>query len=130
MGFPSPAQDYVEGRLTLATLSRLNPNSTYLVRSASDYPAAGIKTGSILAVDRSIDPKHGHLIIAEIGGEFVIRRLLLKPFPALQELAGAQTAHPLNNCPDVFNEEDSPVWGVVAYALTDVSGVGFSREVA
>jgi len=49
----------------------------------------------------------------------VIRRLLLKSSLALQQLNGDGTVTPL------AADQELPVWGVVAYALTDLAGLGF-----
>lgn len=121
MAFQSPAQNYNEQRLNLGDLVYLSPHSTYLLRSASDYPDVGIVKGTLLAVDRGLTPQHGHVIIANVEDELVIRRLLLVPSPALQELNGDGTLLPL--APDT----ELPVWGVVAYAVTDLAGLGFNN---
>jgi len=120
MAFQSPAQNYTETRLNLGDLVHLSPYSTYLMRSESDCAGAGIVKGSVLAVDRALIPAHRQLIVAEIDGELTLRRLLLEPVPALQALDEDETVTLL----DV--NQSLPVWGVVAYALTDVAGVGFN----
>jgi DNA polymerase V len=102
MAFQSPAQNYTETRLNLGDLVYLSPYSTYLMRSESDCPGAGIVKGSVLAIDRALT------------------RLLLNPVPALQALDADETVTLL----DV--SQALPVWGVVAYALTDVAGIGFN----
>ncbi|WP_235334834.1 MULTISPECIES: hypothetical protein [Pantoea] len=76
--------------------------------------------GSVLAIDRALTPVHRQLIVAEVDGELTLRRLLLNPVPALQALDEDETVTVL----DV--NQTLPVWGVVAYALTDVAGVGFN----
>ncbi len=120
MAFQSPASGYAEQRLSLGDLVYLSPHSTYLFRSASDYPDVGIVKGSLLAIDRGLTPQHGHIIIAVENDELVMRRLLLKPSPALQELNGDGVLTPL------ATDQDLPVWGVVAYAVTDLAGLGFN----
>lgn len=121
MAFQSPAAGYAEHRINLGDLVTLSPHSTYFLRSGSDYPDAGIVTGSLLAVDRGLIPKDRQIVIAEVDNELVIRRLLLTPAPALQELSGV--------CPITqLGGGDLPIWGVVAYSLTDLAGLGF-REI-
>ncbi len=120
MAFQSPALGYAEQRLSLGDLVYLSPHSTYLFRSASDYPDVGIVKGSLLAIDRGLTPQHGNIIIAVENDELVMRRLLLKPSPALQELNGDGVLKPL------ATDQDLPVWGVVAYAVTDLAGLGFN----
>ena len=120
MAFQSPAQNYTETRLNLGDLVYLSPYSTYLMRSDSSFPDAGIVKGSVLAIDRALVPAHGQLIVAEFDGELTLRRLLLDPVPALQAPDADETITLL----DV--SQGLPVWGVVAYALTDVAGLGFT----
>ncbi|WP_182057945.1 peptidase [Pantoea sp. ME81] len=120
MAFQSPAQNYTETRLNLGDLVSLSAYSTYLMRSDCDIPDAGIVKGSVLAIDRALTPAHGQLIVAEVEGELTLRRLLLNPVPALQAPDADETVTLI----DV--SQPLPVWGVVAYALTDVAGLGFS----
>lgn len=120
MAFQNPAQNFAEQRLSLGDLVTLSPHSTFLVRSDSQYPSVGIMRGSVLAIDRALTPQHRHIIVAELDGELVLRRLLLNPIPALQELQDDETITLLNESLEL------PVWGVVAYALTDIAGLGFN----
>jgi len=124
MAFQNPAQNYAEERLNLGDLVHLSPYSTFLVRSGSECPDAGIIKGSILAVDRALTPQHGQIIVAEIDGELVLKRLLLNPVPALQALSGD------NKLSFIDASAELPVWGVVAYALTDIAGLGFISRVS
>lgn len=79
-GFPSPAQDYVENRLDLNELCVPHPSATYLVKAQGDSMLeAGIHPGDILIVDRSIQARHGHVVIAELCGELTVKRLELRP---------------------------------------------------
>ncbi|MFR0653842.1 peptidase [Pantoea sp. SIMBA_079] len=90
------------------------------MRSDTACPEAGIIKGSVLAVDRALTPRHGQIIVAEYEGELVLHRLLLKPVPALQslEMPGAVVL--------LDENQPLPVWGVVAYALNDIAGQGFT----
>ena len=79
-GFPSPAQDYVERSLDLNELCIKHSAATYLVQAQGDSMLdAGIHPGDILVVDRSIQPTHGHIVIAELYGELTVKRLELRP---------------------------------------------------
>lgn len=101
--------------------------SHYLLIPRSLYVATAVilkqefRQGSVLAIDRAITPQHRHIIVTEIEGELVLRRLLINPVPALQELRGDETITLLDE------SQELPVWGVVAYALTDVAGLGFNH---
>lgn len=86
MVFQNPARNYAELRLNLGDLVTLSPHSTFLVRSDSSYPEAEIMQGSVLSIDRAITPQYQRIIVAEVEGELVLRRLIINPVPVLQEL--------------------------------------------
>ena len=75
-GFPSPATDYVEASLDLGELLIRHPAATYLVRAEGDsMVGAGIFSGDILIVDRSLEPRVGDVVIAAIDGELTVKAL-------------------------------------------------------
>jgi len=75
-GFPSPADDYIDNKLDLNEFLIKNPSATFFVRVTGDSMVnAGIYSGDILVVDRSIEAKNGHVIIAVIDGELLVKRL-------------------------------------------------------
>ena len=86
MTFQNPVHNFTGQRLNLRDLVTLSPHSTFLVRSDSNYPKAGIMQGSVLAIDRALTPQHRHIIAPEDNGTLVLRSLLINPVPALQEL--------------------------------------------
>ncbi|MEN4541344.1 peptidase [Pantoea agglomerans] len=120
MAFQSPAANFTEQRLDFTSLVNLSSHSSYVFKSASDYPDIGILKGSLLAVDRAIPFKHDQIVIANVGEDLVLRRLLLTPIAALQELDGPKKITPM------LSNQDVPVWGVIAYVLTDMAGSGFN----
>lgn len=75
-GFPSPADEYLGDLLDLNEYMIKRKASTYFVNVEGDSMiGAGIFDGDIVIVDRSIKPKHGHIVIAVINNEFTIKRL-------------------------------------------------------
>lgn len=79
-GFPSPAQDYIEQALDLNELMIARPAATYYVRVSGDSMIeAGILDQDLLVVDRSITPKHGDTVVAELEGAFTVKVLAMKP---------------------------------------------------
>ncbi|WP_159355123.1 LexA family protein [Methylovorus glucosotrophus] len=75
-GFPSPAADHVEDRLSADDYLVVNPTATYFVRVKGDSMIdAGIFDGDVLVVDRSITPSLGHVVLAEVDGEFTVKYL-------------------------------------------------------
>jgi DNA polymerase V len=78
-GFPSPADDYVEGKLDLNAHLIKHPTATFFVRAAGESMiGAGIHPGDILVVDRSLEPGHGKIVIALVEGQLTVKRLFKK----------------------------------------------------
>jgi DNA polymerase V len=90
-GFPSPADDYIEGKLDLNRHLIKHPAATFFVRVTGDSMiGAGIHSGDLLVVDRSLDAVDGHVIVAALDGELTVKRLfkrggLLRLLPANSE---------------------------------------------
>ena len=75
-GFPSPADDHMEGELDLNKYLIKHPTATFFVRAAGESMiGAGIHPGDILVVDRSEEAKHGKIVIAAIDGQLTVKRL-------------------------------------------------------
>jgi len=75
-GFPSPAEDYVEGRIDLNRDLIKHPLSTFYVRVSGDsMVGAGIMPGALLVVDRVVEALGGHIVVARIGDELCVKRL-------------------------------------------------------
>lgn len=86
-GFPSPAQDYVETELDLNEYCIQRRSSTYFVRALGDSMTdIGLCSGDLMIVDKAEKAEHGDIVIAEVDGEFTVKRLLLTPRPALQPM--------------------------------------------
>lgn len=79
-GFPSPATDYCERKLDLNELCIKRPAATYFVRAQGDSMIdAGIFSGDVIVVDRSIEASHGDIVIASFNGELMVKRLETSP---------------------------------------------------
>ncbi|MFC1607089.1 LexA family protein [Candidatus Latescibacterota bacterium] len=75
-GFPSPADDYIDGKLDLNSHLIKHPAATYFVRAAGESMiGAGIHHDDILIVDRSIEPGNGSVVIAALEGDLTVKRL-------------------------------------------------------
>lgn len=86
-GFPSPASDYAERDLDLNEYCIRHPAATFFVRAIGDSMTdIGLHSGDLMVVDKSETPRHGDIVIAEIDGEFTVKRLLLTPKPALEAM--------------------------------------------
>lgn len=112
-GFPSPADDYIEKQLDLNELVVQHPISTFFVRVEGDSMRdAGILSGDILVVDRSLEPSNGKIVVAIIDGEFTVKRIQITPkgISLVPENVSFDTI-------EVSPEADFQVWGVVTYVI-------------
>lgn len=112
-GFPSPAEDYLDKTIDLNELLIAHPAATFFVRVSGDSMRdAGISSGDVLVVDRSISANDGSIIIAILNGEFTVKRLVKKGEKIL--LAPENPAYPMM---EIREESDFQVWGVVTYVI-------------
>lgn len=74
-GFAAAADDYMERGIDLNEQLILNKPATFFFRMNGDaMNGAGINTGDVLIVDRSIKASNGKIIIASVNGDLVVRR--------------------------------------------------------
>lgn len=113
-GFPSPAADYVEETLDLNELMVRNPPATFFVRVRGESMVdARVFEGDVLSVDRSIDARPGHIVVASYSGDLYVKRL--------SRLSGGRLALVSENAvlkdqyPILYLDqaEDCTLWGVV-----------------
>jgi DNA polymerase V len=115
-GFPSPADDYLEGKLDLNDLLVRNPTATFFVRVTGDSMIdSGIFSGDILVVDRSLEPKSGSIVIAVIDAELTVKRLH-KQKNKVFLLPENQNYKPI----EITREMSFEVWGVVSTVIHSV----------
>lgn len=111
-GFPSPAQDYVEQTIDLNQICIEHPAATFYVRaSGHSMVNAGINDGDLLIVDRAIKASHGAIVLACLDGEFTVKRLQERPFPAL--LPANPDFPPIT----LLEGQELEIFGVVTFVL-------------
>lgn len=115
-GFPSPADDYVQQRLSLDEHLIRHRESTFFMRVTGDsMRGLGIFDGDLLVVDRSVPAAHGCVVIAVVDGEFTVKQLLHTPAGKV-----LRAAHPDYADMPLRPEQDFAVWGVVQWNVHKV----------
>lgn len=75
-GFPSPADDFAVNRHDLNELLITHPLATFFWQvSGQSMREAGIDDGDILVVNRALTPVHGHIVVAQVDGDFTVKKL-------------------------------------------------------
>ena len=112
-GFPSPAEDHMHSKIDLNNLLIENPSATYYVRVNGDSMlGAGILSGDLLIVDRSIEVTNNCIVVAHLDGEFTVKRIKkIKKKIFLQ--AENNNYKPI----EITKEMDFELFGVVAHAI-------------
>ena len=78
-GFPSPADDFKELRISIDKEVVKNETATFYARvSGESMQGAGLDDGDLLVIDRSLEPEDNKIAICFIDGEFTVKRLKLK----------------------------------------------------
>ena len=115
-GFPSPAEDHLDLDLDLNSYLIQHPSATFCVRVEGDsMVGAGIQSGDVILIDRSLTPQKGNIVLAVLDGEFTVKRVdvqddklfLIPENPRLQPI-------------EVGEESNFQVWGVVTFVIHKV----------
>ena len=111
-GFPSPAEDWIEGRLDLNRHLIRHPASTFYIRVVGDSMSERIKDGDILVVDRACEVVEGDIAIIRVGDDFTVKKIGFQDGKLLL-IPENETYEPI-----VITEEmDFEVWGKVLWSI-------------
>lgn len=112
-GFPSPAADHTRKRLDLNELLIRNKEATFIFRVKGDsMNGIGIYEGDVLLVDRSIEAKHGNIVLAVLNDDYTVKRLHCRG--GVVKLIAENPLYP----PTVVKDgEELVIWGVVTCNL-------------
>ena len=112
-GFPSPAEDLGAQRIDLTQVLITHPQATFMLRAQGhSMVEAGIFDGDILVVNRALVPRHRHIVIAVVDGDFTVKRLY--------QLNGRIKLQAANlTFPDIAPRDGQllEVWGVVTASI-------------
>ena len=112
-GFPSPADDYLEGALDLNEHLVREPAATFFVRARGDsMVGAGIHDGDLLVVDRSEEARNDSVVIASINGELTVKRYVRRDGQVWLD-----PEHPASQAILLNEEDDVRTWGVVTNVI-------------
>ncbi len=112
-GFPSPADDFLEGSLDLNRLVIKHPEATFFARVEGDSMSGeGIAEGDILVVDKAAEPYDGCLAVAFVDGEFTLKRVRYEADRIL-----LVPSNPKYRTIEISRDEDFSVWGVVRWII-------------
>ena len=115
-GFPSPAEDFKEIRISLDKELVKNKEATFYARVSGDsMVGAGLDDGDLLVVDRVLNPENGKIAVCFIDGEFTVKRIK-KEKNKLYLMPENKKYKPI----EVTEENELIIWGVVQYVIKKV----------
>lgn len=117
-GFPSPGDDYIDGKLDLNEHLIKHPSATFFMKVQGDSMIdAGISDGDLLIVDRALEATDNSIVVALIDGEFMVKRIRIKN--GIYYLVPENSHyHPI----EVKQCMNFQVWGVVIYVIHKAKG--------
>ena len=115
-GFPSPAADFDETRISLDKALVKNPHTTFYAKAnGQSMKGAGIDDGDIMVIDRSIEPRNNKIAVCLIDGEFTVKRIK-KTKEELLLMPENNDFQPIK----VTEENQFVIWGIITYVIKNV----------
>tara|TARA_Y100000739_G_C20388036_1_gene364297 strand:- start:202 stop:633 length:432 start_codon:yes stop_codon:yes gene_type:complete len=115
-GFPSPADDFKEIRISLDKELVKNSESTFYARVSGDSMIeAGLDDGDLIVIDRSLDPENGKIAVCFIDGEFTVKTIK-KEENKIFLIPQNKIYKPI----EVEEGNELIIWGIVNYVIKKV----------
>ncbi|WP_435260798.1 LexA family protein [Tenacibaculum sp. nBUS_03] len=115
-GFPSPADDFKETRISLDEELIKNKEATFFARvSGQSMIGAGLDDNDLLVIDRSIEPANNKIAVCFLDGEFTVKRLRVEGGNVW--LQPENTDYPVIK---ITEENNFVIWGIVTSVIKKV----------
>ncbi len=115
-GFPSPAEDFKQQRISLDKELIKNKEATFFARvSGQSMIGAGLDDSDLLVIDRSLEPQHNKIAVCFLDGEFTVKRLKVK-----HDDIWLQPENPEYEPIKITKENDFVIWGIVTTVIKKV----------
>lgn len=112
-GFPSPAADFDETRISIDQIVVKHKEATFYAKAnGNSMIGAGIDDGDILVIDRSLEPRDGKIAVCFIDGEFTVKRIKVES-DCVYLMAENSKYQPIK----VTEENELIIWGIVTYVV-------------
>lgn len=115
-GFPSPADDFKEQRISLDKELIKNKEATFFARvSGESMIGASLDDNDLLVIDRSLEPEHNRIAVCFLDGEFTVKRLRVEG-----DSVWLQPENPKYEAIKITEENDFLIWGIVTNVIKAV----------
>ena len=115
-GFPSPADDFKQERLSLDNILVKNKLATFYARvSGQSMIGAGLDDNDLLVIDRSLEPANNKIAVCFLDGEFTVKRLKVAA-----DGVWLQPENPNYKAIKITEENNFVIWGIVTNVIKKV----------
>lgn len=115
-GFPSPADDFLDVSIDLNKEFVKNPSTTFYGRVKGDSMInAGLNSGDLLIIDKSLEPVDNKIAVCFIDGEFTVKRIKIEK-DVIWLVAENEKYQPIK----VTADNDFLIWGIVTTVIKNV----------
>lgn len=115
-GFPSPADDFKELRISIDQEVVRNEEATFYARvSGVSMQEAGLDDGDLLVIDRSLEPQNDKIAVCFIDGSFTVKRLKVD-VDCVYLMSENKNYKPIK----VSEGDELLIWGIVTYVVKKV----------
>jgi DNA polymerase V len=115
-GFPSPADDFKETRISLDEELITNKEATFFAKvNGQSMIGAGLDDNDLLVIDRSLEPENNKIAVCFLDGEFTVKRLKVK-----NGEVWLQPENPNYPIIKITEENDFVIWGIVTSVIKKV----------
>lgn len=115
-GFPSPADEFKELRISIDQEVVKNEEATFYARvSGQSMQGAGLDDGDLLVIDRSVEPQNNAIAVCFLDGEFTVKRLKVE-----EDCVFLMPENPKYQPIKVTEDNQLQIWGVVTYVVKKI----------
>ena len=115
-GFPSPADDFKEIRISLDEELVKNRAATFYARvSGESMVGAGLDDGDLLVIDRSLNAENGKVAVCFVDGEFTVKRIKKE-----EDRLYLMPENKKYKRIEIKEENELIIWGIVEYVIKKI----------
>ncbi len=115
-GFPSPADDFKEIRISLDNELVKNKEATFYARVCGEsMENAGLSNGDLIIIDRSLQAENNKIAVCFLDGEFTVKRIIKKG-----EKLFLKPENKRYKQVEINENNELLIWGIVTYVIKSI----------
>tara|TARA_Y100000768_G_C23962773_1_gene676246 strand:- start:1478 stop:1912 length:435 start_codon:yes stop_codon:yes gene_type:complete len=116
-GFPSPANDFKDVRISLDKELIKNKEATFYARVSGDsMQDAGLLDGDLIVIDRSLNAENNKICVCFLDGDFTVKRVVKKGEKLFLKPENKDYKEI-----EINNENELIIWGVITYVIKRIN---------